>query len=192
MLYNTKHMVGRTKKKNKKSKNKIRTKKKNVEDNLNPQRMMFCKLYTQNTDLFGNATLCYAEAFGYDLESLSQEAVYSEPDEFGHREKIEDSPYTKAYNVCSVNSARLLRNAKIDEYTKILLNEMMTNENADAELAWVMKQRRDLGPKIQALREFNKLKNRVTDNINIYNIPVDKKDKKITDNALSKYLKNNK
>lgn len=179
------------------SKNKPKTKKKAIknkpklEDKLTPQRMRFCQLYTQNSDLFGNATLSYADAFGYDLESLSKEAIYSEPDENGHREKIEDSPYTKAYNVCSVMGTRLLRMVKIDEYTKVLLNEMMTNANADAELAWVMKQRRDLGPKIQALREFNKLKNRIITQVELTDSRVDPKAKDQTDSVIAQFINKN-
>lgn len=174
-----------------KNKKKVSKKKPELEDKLTPQRMRFCQLYTQNSDLFGNATMCYAEAFGYDLESLSTEAVYSEPDENGIREKLEDSPYTKAYNVCSVMGARLLRMVKIDEYTKVLLNEMMTNENADAELAWVMKQRKDLGPKIQALREFNKLKNRIITQVEVTSNIVDPATKNIADSVVGKFIKQN-
>lgn len=179
-------------KKNKpKIQKKVKKNKPKIEDELTPQRMRFCQLYTQNSDLFGNATLSYADAFGYDLESLSQEAIYSEPDEFGHKEKIEDSPYTKAYNVCSVMGTRLLRMVKIDEYTKVLLNEMMTNENADAELAWVMKQRRDLGPKIQALREFNKLKNRIINEVIVTDQRVDPKAKDQTDSVIAQFINKN-
>jgi hypothetical protein len=182
--------------KKKASKNKPKTKKKASknkpkEETLSPQHMMFCNLYVKNSDLFGNATMCYADAFGFELESLSQEAIYSDPDEFGHKELLEDSPYTKAYNVCSVNGNRLLRNAKIDDYIKVLLNELMTNENADAELAWVMKQRKDLGPKIQALREFNKLKNRIINEFVFTDNRVDPKLKNETDNKVLQFMSKN-
>ena len=153
----------------KKSKKKIKkNKKRNLFDlkiNINHKR--FCELYVKNQELFGNATLCYAIAFGFNLESLSQEAIYSDLDENGHREKLEDSPYTKAYNTCSVNGKRLLSYAKINDYINELLNELMTDDNADAELAWVMHQRAELGPKIQAIREFNKVKGRITEHIDM-------------------------
>jgi hypothetical protein len=35
---------------------------------LNAKRELFCRYYTQNSELFGNATLSYAEAFDYKLE----------------------------------------------------------------------------------------------------------------------------
>lgn len=155
---------------------------------LSPQQMMFCNLYVKNSDLFGNATLCYAEAFGYDLESLSTEAIYSESDENGHKEKIEDSEYAKASNVCASAGARLLRNVKVDEHINKLLNELMTNESADAELAWVMKQRIDLGPKIQALREFNKLKNRIVNQFELTDNRVDPAIKNVADGVVTKFI----
>lgn len=178
------------------SKNKPKTKKKASknkpkEETLSPQQIMFCTLYVKNSDLFGNATMCYADAYGYNLESLSQEAIYSDPDEFGKKEKLEDSPYTKAYNVCSVSGNQLLRIPKIDDYIKVLLNELMTNENADAELAWVMKQRRDLGPKIQALREFNKLKNRIVTQFEVTDSRVDPKAKDQTDGVIAQFINKN-
>lgn len=175
----------KTKKKASKNKPKIDTEK------LSPQQLLFCNLYVKNSELFGNATICYAEAYGFDLESLSKEAVYSDPDENGHREKIEDSPYDKAYHVCNQSGARLLVNVGIDDYIKVLLNELMTNENADAELAWVMKQRRDLGPKIQALREFNKLKNRIITQFEVTDSRVDPKAKDQTDSVIAQFINKN-
>lgn len=130
---------------------------------MNINHIRFCELYVRNKKLFGNGTLCYALAYGYDLESLSSEAVYTEPDENGIKEKIEDSPLDKARKVCGVESNRLLGYPRVNEYINKLLRELMTEENADAELTWVMNQREDLSPKIQALREFNKLKGRIID-----------------------------
>jgi hypothetical protein len=36
----------------------------------------FCRYYTQNEKLFGNATHSYAEAYDYKLDTLSTHAVY--------------------------------------------------------------------------------------------------------------------
>jgi hypothetical protein len=38
---------------------------------LTPQQELFCRFYTQNEHLFGNATLSYAEAYGFKLDELS-------------------------------------------------------------------------------------------------------------------------
>ncbi len=174
--------------KKKKGKKKSVTKKLDDSGKLNINHKRFCQLYTQNSTLFGNATQCYAIAYGYDLDSLDSEAIYSEPDEEGKTEKLEDSPYEKAYNVCKVEGHRLLTYPNINEYINKLLNEMMTNETADAELAWVMKQRVDLAPKLGALREFNKLKNRVL-NIEINTETIDPKTKTKVNSIISNFLK---
>jgi hypothetical protein len=42
---------------------------------------LFCRFYTQNEKLFGNATHSYEEAYNYHLDPLSTKAVYSEPDD---------------------------------------------------------------------------------------------------------------
>ena len=113
----------------------------------NQRRELFCRYFTQNDELFNNATLSYAEAYEYKLDELSEEAVYSEPDEKGHREKIDDSEYTKAYNVCSVNGHRLLRSAKIQERIVALRNELLKDDIVDSELSKVIKQNKDLFPR---------------------------------------------
>lgn len=160
------------------------------EGKLNINRKRFCELYTKNSVLFGNATACYAIAFGFDLESLSDDPIWSDYDEFGNREKIEDSPREKANLTCRVNGSKLLTNTNINDYINSLLNSLMTNEAADAELAWVMQQRTDMGPKVQALREFNKLKSRITTNIEINNLNADQGKIKQSNDALSTFLKN--
>lgn len=132
-------------------------------EKLNINHRRFCELYVKNQSLFGNATQCYALAFGWDLDSLSDESVYGPPDETGHKEYLEDSPRLKAYNVCKVEGSRLLTYPNVNTYINELLRNLMTDETADAELTWVMNQRTELGPKIQALREFNKLKGRIID-----------------------------
>lgn len=40
---------------------------------LNPKHELFSQLYVKNAELFGNATQCYAEAYGFKLDELSRE-----------------------------------------------------------------------------------------------------------------------
>ena len=79
-----------------------------MEEELNPKQILFCRFYTQNDELFGNATLAYAEAYGYELESLSKERPITQEDPL----KYGDSEYTLGYNTCSVLGSKLLRNNK--------------------------------------------------------------------------------
>lgn len=147
----------------KKKKKKVAPKIKFDIDKLNINQQRFCQLYALNSFLFGNATQCYARAYGYNLDSLSRQGVYSDPDEEGNTEKVEDSPYEKALNICSVGGHDLLRIPKVNEYIKSLLQQIINDDDADAEIGWVMKQRVDLGPKIQALKEYNRMKGRSVD-----------------------------
>jgi hypothetical protein len=138
------------------------------EEQLKAKRELFCRYYTQNQELFGNATLSYAEAFDYDLDALSRKAVYAEviDEETGETSEgalIDDSPYDKAYHVCSVLSSRLLRNVEIQARITVLLNELLKDEVVDSQLAKLVMQNGDNTNKIAAIREFNKLRGRIID-----------------------------
>lgn len=127
----------------------------------NPKWELFCKCYTSNRELFGNATHAYAEAFGYKLDTLSRDdAVYDE-----NHKCIEPSSYDKAVNVCAVEGNRLLRFPKINQRISDLLNELFKEEIIDAELSWVIMQRQDLGPKVAAIKEFNVLRARTKNRV---------------------------
>ncbi len=167
-------MLKKNKKKPKIKSNTIKTKivktakKEPIGKKLNPKQEKFCKLYAGNSHLFGNGTLCYAQAYGYDLQSLSDEAVYEErliDEESGKTEKIkiDNSPYDKSYHVCQVNSNRLLSNDVINQRISDILADSMTDKEVDTEIAWVIRQRTDLSPKIQGIKEYNKMKGRVTE-----------------------------
>lgn len=129
----------------------------------NQRRELFCRYFTQNDELFNNATLSYAEAYGYKLDELSREPVYGEPDEEGNREIVESSEYDKACNVCAVNGGRLLRNTQIQERITVLRNELLKDDIVDSQLAKVIMQDHDASPKVAAIREYNKLRGRIID-----------------------------
>lgn len=148
-----------------KSKKKIKKHfKEKILEKLTPKQEMFCRIYTQNTYLFGNGTLAYDQAYGPKLESLPQDdAIYAPPDpETGLREKIKESSYDSWYQVCSNNASRLLRNARINERVKKLLVESMIDAEVDSELIYTIKQRDDFSAKMRAISEYNKLKSRIT------------------------------
>ncbi len=138
---------------------------------LNPRQEKFCRNYTQNDSMFGNATLSYADAYGYDLDSLNSDPVYDEvwDETTGKAVKqiLQKSEYQKAYDICSKDGNRLLRNAKINDRIVKLLNEMMTEEQADSELMKTMKQTEDYGAKLAAIREYNKLKQRISNKLDL-------------------------
>lgn len=129
---------------------------------LTPKQELFCRYYTQNTALFGNATLAYAEAYDYSLDELSQERPVLETDEEGNAIKYGVSDYDKAYNVCSVQGSKTLRIPKIQERLVKLLNEYMKDEVVDAQLMKVIISGEDKD-KVAAIKEYNKLRQRIVD-----------------------------
>jgi hypothetical protein len=129
---------------------------------LKPQHEVLCQLYVKNDELFGNGTLCYAEAYNYMLETLSYEETR---DDEGHL--IEASAFDRAYNVCSVDGSKLLRNPKVQERITALSNEMLKDDIVDAQLAKVILQNDKLEPKVSAIREYNKIRQRITEKVDV-------------------------
>ncbi len=141
---------------------KTKTPKKNVvkkEKSLNIKQELFIRLYTQNDGLRGNATLCYAD----------DDQVYEKYDEEGNgRGKIiEESTRTKAYNVCSVEGNRSLRKIKIQERKYELLNELLKDHIVDSRLAHWIQDNTEPSTSLGAIREYNKLRMRVVDKVDI-------------------------
>lgn len=131
-------------------------------DSLTEKQELFCQYYTQVASSFGNATLSYSLAYGYDLDTA--------PDDDYIEEKLEDGTYKltkpstkKRYeNICAVNGSRLLRNTKIDKRVRTLLNDLMDEKIIDARLVEIIMKGEDKDS-IQAIKEFNKLKQRIVE-----------------------------
>lgn len=138
---------------------------------LNVNQELFCHYYALGEGAFGNATWAYANAYDYRIDELpDDDAVYQTiTDEKGHEHEklVEPSTRRKALNVCGVEGHRLLRNPKILERITTLLNEALTDSFVDAELYKVIRQSHDLGPKVRAITEYNKLKQRITDRLDL-------------------------
>lgn len=129
-----------------------------MNEELNLKQELFCQYIAKDHELFGNASLSYAEAYEYNLETLDREKpkLQENPVKYG------DSEYDKAYNVCSVEGRRLLRNPKVKARVTVLLNELLKDEVVDSELAKTILQGHDLTAKMAAIKEYNKLRSRIT------------------------------
>lgn len=103
---------------------------------INIKQDLFCFLYTSDAECFGNATKSYA--YAYDIE----------PNES-----------------CASNGSRLLRNDKVRARINTLLDALINPETVDRELIKLVMQNGDLGVKIAAIREYNKVKGRVAEKI---------------------------
>jgi hypothetical protein len=121
----------------------------------NKRRELFCRYYAQGEGTFGNATLSYAAAYDHAITFLQK------TDRWGN---IYNSPVElDLYNACSANGSRLIRGDKVQARITVLLNELLKDEIVDAELVKVIKQNGDLNPKVQAIKEYNKLSGRIID-----------------------------
>lgn len=134
-----------------------------IGNELTLKQEKFCRLYTQNKALFGNSTLSYAEAYNYELDGASRE---SEKDEKGNNIPM-TSEFDRMYNVCSACSSRLLRNDKIDNKIRELLNEMLLDKVIDAELIGIIMKGEKDSDRIAGIREYNKLKQRIIEKSDI-------------------------
>jgi phage terminase small subunit len=110
----------------------------NDDSELNEKRKRFCKLFVSE-EFFGNGAQSYIEA--YDLTIESQ----------------------KDYNSACASASRLLSNVKVCDYINELLDDAGLNDNfVDKQLLFMLTQNADYTQKMAAIREYNKVKGRIT------------------------------
>lgn len=139
-----------------------RAKKKIKEKGLNTRQELFCQYFVFNDVLRGNATLCYNEAYGYKLDELAEDDAVWEG-----KKLIEKSSRDKAYNLCSVEGARFLRNPRIQERLVKLRNALLNDEVVDSKLAETIVQDDSYHARMMAISEYNKLKQRITEKVDL-------------------------
>lgn len=103
----------------------------------------FCNLFTKNNECFGSGVMSYSEAYGINI---------NEPGK---------------YLTAKSNATRLLTNAYILDRIDSLLTEYISDQAVDVELAKVIFQDYDLNAKISAIREYNRLRNRIKNKLEI-------------------------
>lgn len=111
---------------------------------------LFCQLYVNNSEFFGNGTRCYAHVHNINIEGAGQK---------------------KRYKVANVMAAKLLAKTSIRDRINQLFLDMLNDTVVDSELAYVIKQNRELPAKVAAIREYNRVKKRVSDApVTIFNL----------------------
>ena len=110
-----------------------------MSEELNLKQDEFCKAYISK-DFFGNGTQAYLEAYGL---------------------KDEEDKHTITYDTARVNASRLLTNANILKRINSLLEEGGFNEqNVDKQHLFLINQHADLKTKMNAIKEYNRMKER--------------------------------
>ena len=107
---------------------------------LNIKQEAFCKLYSSDLEFFGNGVEAYIHSY-----------------------KIErDKP--NSYKTACAAASRLLSNVKvIDRINELLDQQGLNNAFVDKQLKFLITQHADFGTKLGAIREYNKLKMRITE-----------------------------
>lgn len=122
-----------------------------MEDNIkgtplkNPRWELFCQYYSSyDRELLGNGVQSYALAYDIDLTEKG------------------------GYSTCRANASKLLTKADILTRIRELLDLGPLNDAfVDRELAFVILQNAELSPKVAAIKEYNALKSRVTEKLDI-------------------------
>ena len=110
-----------------------------AESGLNPKQERFCQLFVSK-EFFGHGTESYAEAYKIDLN--------------------------ESYKTAQVNASRLLSNAIIcDRINQLLDSAGLNDQHVDKQLLFMINQSADYSQKMAAIREYNKLKQRITEKV---------------------------
>lgn len=107
---------------------------------LNPKQDMFCKVFATDQNCLANGKLSYKKVYG---EHLSDDVASASSGRF-----LMDSRFT----------------ARINEY---LERDGFNNETVDAHHLFLIKQKKDMGVSMKGIQEYNKLKKRVTNQIEL-------------------------
>ncbi len=133
-----------------------------IGESLTYKQELFCRYYTQNEETLMNGVLSYAEAYGFDLENMSHQMIYSTDG----KEVLQESEYKLAYHYCGFSASRLLKNDKISRRINYLFNELMREEVIDAQLMKIIMKGKD-NDKLGAIKHWNELKQRITKKLDL-------------------------
>lgn len=131
----------------------------------NPAHELFCTLYAGagTRHFFNNAQNCYLEAMGYGPEIHQLESLLvleSNP----KKRKVMSQRKKSLELVARVEGSRLLTNPNIKKRIAHLLDQFIDHEVMDRELAKTAMQDFDLHAKVDAIKEYNRVRDRVKDN----------------------------
>lgn len=117
---------------------------KKAEEERNARQEKFCQLYASDREFFGNGVETYLECYDIDRSKPNW------------------------YKTACACASRLLSNAKVFNRINELLDKNGLNDAfVDKQLLFLIQQHEDKGSKVAAIREYNKLKQRITDKLDI-------------------------
>ena len=122
-------------------------------DKLTPRQERFCRLYFSSGEFFGNGVWSYIVAYDYDIPLIGLSSL--------------NTAQKKAYSVARSGAYDILTKPYIIKEGKKILDSLIESEVVDRELVKVILQNKDLSSKVSAIREFNKLKGRIQNKLDL-------------------------
>lgn len=111
---------------------------------LNAHQELFCQYFASDREFFGNGVQSYVEAYDVDVTQKG------------------------SYDAARVNASKLLTNANIlKRIDEIMEHATLNDQFVDKQLAFVIAQSNDLTNKVAAMKEYNKLKQRIVDKVDM-------------------------
>ena len=121
---------------------------------LNPNQKLFCELYAGGKgEFFGNATWCYILAYKLKVPLIPYSKL--------------DQQQKKTYDNARSDAAQLVAKGNIQERCNELIDSLIKDSVVDRELAKVILQNKELSAKVSAIREYNALKGRIKNSMDI-------------------------
>lgn len=119
---------------------------------MTPQQMEYAYYYTlKDSVTYGNATLSYAVAYGYDLPTRQDGTIDTSSND---------------YRVCQAASSRLSGSPEMIKTIEKILVERLNDTSVDARLSSIIHTGKDTDS-IQGIKIYNDLKGRVIKNMNL-------------------------
>lgn len=111
---------------------------------LNPKQELFCKLYSSDQEFFGNGVKTYIEVY-----------------------KPNQSKRNWYKTACAVASEMLSNPNVFNRINELLESGGLNDAHVDKQLLMLINQHSDFNAKVSAIREYNKLKARILEKIDL-------------------------
>lgn len=117
---------------------------KETKEKLSLKQELFCKLYATDREFFGNGVQAYIEAYNPSRKKPNW------------------------YKTAKANASENLTKPNLcKRINELLETDGLNNEFVDKQLLAMITQHADFSAKIKAIQEYNKLKGRITDKLQI-------------------------